>query len=317
MKTHTWQQVLGILAVAAALVGLPGLGMAAVADQDGDGIDDSVETSGSGISLNGVFFPPCSTTSPPAPGTAARNACISPTSKDIFVYLVLVAADGSFPPNGGFLGTNRLINTATTPVDVCGPNPTTGLCTTGLFAYVTAPNKATTRGKVDGLGVGIHVAVVGAAPASRAVGGNLGQQAVVMTVDESPSAPVFGRTDEGTPSNTGNSTIFPVFEKNYLLTYVFGGVDSSTVESTYILPYIQRTASHELSHAAALTAMKDSNLGYHYSTSSGVVMASDVACTTNKGGSCVIYNDYATGDIPCLLALVSPTTNPLQCKSLP
>ena len=207
---------------------------------------------------------------------------------------------------------------ATNPVDVCIQNATTGLCSTGLFAYITAPNTAIAgvKGKVDGLGVGIHVAVVSAAPASRAVGA-LGQQAVVMTVNESPSAPVFGRTDDGTPSNTGNSTIFPVFEKNYLITYVFGGVDTTTVESKYILPYIQRTASHELSHAAALTAKLDSKLGYHYSTSSGVVMASDVACTTSNGGSCAIYNDYATGDIPCLLSLVSPTTNPLQCRSIP
>jgi hypothetical protein len=130
-----------------------------------------------------------------------------------------------------------------------------------------------------------------------------------MTVDESPSAVAFGATIEGTPSNTGKSTIWPVYQRNYLTKYVTGGVDKPTVWRQYA----QRTASHELSHASALTAAYNSKLGqYHYATGSGTVMDDQVQCNS-RTQLCTVYNDYASGDRPCLLSLVAPTTNPLQC----
>ena len=299
MNTYSWQQLLGIIALSAALVGLPVLGMAA--DSDQDGITDALETSGLTFPPGGFPYPPCAAGT--VQGSVARNACLSTTSKDIFVYLVTAAG-------GGFLAQNGLINMATNPVDA-----------SVLFQFITAPNTATTTGKVDGLGVGVHVAVVNAAPAPASLAvGDLGQKAVVVTVDEAASAYAFGHTDVGPPTNTGISTIWPVYVKTYLNKYVFGGIDKpgdTNIPSCTTCgwkAYIQRTAAHELSHAAALTAAYNSSLGqYHYATGSGTVMDDAVVCTSNRGGSCKIYNDYANGDRPCLLSLVSPTTNPLQC----
>lgn len=304
MKTHAWQQVMGILAVAAALVALPGLGMADVSDQDGDGIDDAKETGTptNPLTFGGFTYLPCPAGT--VPGSVQRNTCLSPTSKDIFVYLVIANTDG------GFLAHNGLITTGT-PADVCIADQQTGLCKSGLFAFITAPKTTgpnQLKGTVDGLGVGVHVAVVTTAPADRSVGLS-GQQAVVMTVDESASAFAFGATVVGTPSNTGRSTIWPAYIKNFVTNNVTGGVDTKSVW----FPYIQNIASHELSHAAAMTAAYNSRLGqYHYASGSGTVMDDKVICSS-KTKSCNTYNDYASGDNPCLLALVSPTTNPLQC----
>jgi hypothetical protein len=286
MKTRLLQLTWAVALSAA--IGMPVVTFAA--DSDQDGIDDALETTGgAGLPFGGFTYPPC------AAGTltiAQRNACLSPTSKDIFVYLVTTA-------NGGFLASNGLIRMSA-PVDV-----------SVLFQFISSPNVATTTGKVDGLGVGIHAAVVNTLPTNRTVG-SLGQQAVVMTVDESASAYVFGKADVGTPTNTGNVTIWPVYIKNYLNKYVFGGVDTPSVWKLHV----QRTASHELGHASALTANFNSKLGqYHYATGSGTVMDDSVVCDSRKK-TCVIYNDYASGDKPCLLGLVSPTTNPLQCTAL-
>lgn len=290
MKTQYWWRAMGIVALIVGLMAWPGVAMAA--DADLDGIDDSLEiTGGAGLSFGGYPYAPCASG---ALTTAQRNACLSTGSKDIFVYLVTAAS-------GGFLATNDMINMATVPVDV-----------SVLFQFITAPNTANGTGKVNGLGVGVHVAVVNAAPVSRAVGA-LGQQAVVMTVDEATSAFAFGSTDQGTPSNTGRSTIWPAYIKTYLNNNIFGRVDTPSVWKLYI----QRTASHELSHAAALTAQYNSSLGqYHYATGSGVVMDDSVVCNS-KRKTCTIYTLYASGDNPCLLGLVSPSTNPLQCAALP
>src|SRR5262249_35056345 len=170
----------------------------------------------------------------------------------------------------------------------------------------TGPNQL--KGTVDGLGVGVHVAVGTTAPAYRSVG-LLGQKAVVMTVAESASAFAFGATVVGTPNNTGNSTIWPVYIKNFLTNNVTGGVDTPSLWK----PHIQNTASHELSHATALTAMYNAKLAQnHYASGSGTVMDDKVICSS-KTKTCNIYNDFASGDVACLLAVVSPTTNPLQC----
>ena len=64
-------------------------------------------------------------------------------------------------------------------------------------------------------------------------------------------------------------------------------------------------------HVAALTALYDSRFGgNHYATGSGVVMDQSVVYNS-KRKTFTIYDDYATGDNPCLL-LVN-TSNPLGC----
>jgi hypothetical protein len=298
-----------LFCVFAALVGLIAMPLlsSAVTDNDQDGIDDALEQpGGAGISFNGQNYPPCST----SVTIVDRYTCLSPTSKDIFVYLVTAAG-------GGFLAQNGLITTSS-PVNstLCAPlqpAPAKANCT-GLFGFITAPPNpivvnGKTTGTIDGLGIGVHVAVVNTAPTNRSVGGSFGQQAVVMTVDESPSAFAFGATDEGTPSNTGRSTIWPVYLKNFINQNVTGGVDTPSIWK----PYIRNTGSHELSHAAALTATYNARLAqYHYASGSGTVMDDKVICSS-KTKTCNIYDDYASGDRPCLLALASPITNPLQC----
>jgi hypothetical protein len=308
MKTHAWQRVICIIAASVVLLGMPVLGLAQVTDSDSDGIDDSLEqTGGAGISFGGFTYRNCADVNPTGTTIVNRHTCLSPTSKDIFIYLVTATS------GGGFLATNGLI-TMSTPVNATQCATTASTSCTGLFGFITAPNTATTTGEVDGLGVGVHVAVVTTAPTTttRAVGGSFGQLAVAMTVDESASAFAFGSTVQGTPSQTGNSTIWPVYIKNFVDQNITGGIDTPSIWK----PYIQNVGSHELSHAAALTAAYNSKLGqYHYAAGSGTVMDDHVICSS-KTHTCNIYNDYASGDKPCLLALVSPTTNPLQCTAL-
>ena len=280
MKIYNWQRVLCIALMSAALLGWPGAARAG--DTDLDGIDDAQETGtpATPLQFHGVTYPPCVG----VPSTQAlRNACLSPTSKDICIYLVTA-------PGGGFLAANGL------------------LAPEVLFQFITAPNTPTTTGKVAGLGVGVHVAVVTAdvLSANRGVG-TLGEKAVRISSDESPNSFVFGVTDEGTPINTGNATVFPVTIKNYVVNG--GGTQADWTK------FIQRTFSHELSHAAALTAQYNANYGgNHYPTGSGVVMDQSVVYNS-KRKTFTIYSDYASGDTPCLLQV--NTANPLQCIGLP
>ena len=270
MKTNYWQRVMCALAASAALIGGPGAALAA--DADSDGIDDSAESTGAGITFGGTNYPPCSGT--PLPG-AARNACVSPTTKDIFVYLVTKSG-------GGFLQQNGLI----------APEV--------LFQFITAASTATPKG----LGVGVHVSRVDTAVSSTSRGvGTLGQKAVQIIADEFPDSLVFGQADQGTPSATGNATVYPVTIKNWVVTR--GGTDAVWKK------FIQRTFSHELSHIAALTALYDSRFGgNHYATGSGVVMDQSVVYNS-KTKTFTIYDKYAAGDNPCLLMV--NTLNPVQC----
>ena len=160
MKTQYWQRMLWAVAASAALIGGPGVAMAV--DNDLDGIDDSVEASGgAGITFGGRTYLPCSGT--PTPG-AARNDCLSPTSKDIFIYLVR--------PAGGFIATTFQDNAAV------------------LFDFITRARTDLGHGKVDGLGVGVHVAFVTTEvpSANRLLGIACcnGQKEVQIIADESP-----------------------------------------------------------------------------------------------------------------------------------
>ena len=290
MKMNGWQRLTCIAIASAVLLSWPGAAMAA--DVDLDGIDDAQETTG-GVTFNGVVIPPCSGT--PAPG-AARNACVSPSSKDIFVYLVTA-------PGGGFLGT--------------APAPTgcsSLLAADCLFKFVNEPATSTGTGKVDGLNMGVHVAYVTTSAVacqiptevvpigSRGVG-TLGQLAVQIIADDCPDSFVFGKADQGTPTNTGNAWVWPVKIKNYV---VNGGGTTATWQT-----YLQRTFSHELSHVAALIAVNNSSYGgYHYATGSGVVMDQSVVYNS-KRKTFTIYTDFASGDRPCLLRVDG--SNPLQC----
>lgn len=297
MKRHRWKKNFVCLSVMTMLLSFATVARAGDADQDG--IDDSLETTG-GVSFGSYTYLPCSTNPPPTQG-AARNACVSPSSKDIFVYLVIPSG------GGGFLQANGLINAAASPPNV-----------SVLFQFLTGPVNpvitTTTTAKLNGLNVGVHAAVVSAAPTNRAVPAQqspyLGQLAVVMTVDETLNEIGFGSTDQGTPTATGRSRISPVKAQNFIRT-IFGQ-DTPSVWK----PYVQRTASHELSHAAALEAVYNSALGqYHLATGSGTVMDHEAVCNSKKK-TCAIYNVYASADRPCLLSLVTPITNPLQCAPL-
>lgn len=276
MKTQYWKQVLCAFATTAALIGGPGAALAA--DADMDGIDDSVELSGgAGITFGGTNYPPCA-------AGVARNSCLSPTSKDIFIYLVR--------PAGGFLATNF------TEGNVAA-----------VFDFITRPATATAAGsgKVEGLGVGVHVAFVttGISAANRGLvtTPSTSQKAVQIIANESPDSFVFGVADQGTPSATGDATVWPVKIKNYV---VNGGGTSTDWTN-----FIKRTFSHELSHVAALTTLYDSRFGgNHYATGSGVVMDQSVVYNSRRKAF-TIYDDYATGDKPCLL--VVDTSNPSRC----
>lgn len=281
MKTQYWQRLLCTVAASAALtllIGWPGAALAV--DADLDGIDDAVESTGAGITFGGTIYPPCSGT--PAAGVV-RNACLSPTSKDIFIYLVRPAAGilhstfGSSPDSAAF-----------------------------LFDFITRAPVAAGTGKVDGLGVGVHVAFVTAVVADRGITlpvGTTPQKAVQIIVDESPDSFVFGAADQGTPSATGDATVWPVKIMNYVATATGSLVDRDN--------FIKRTFSHELGHVAALTALNNDRFGgNHYATGSGVVMDQSVVYNSRRG-TLTIYNDYATGDRPCLLMV--DTSNPLGC----
>ncbi len=275
MKTQYWKRVLCAFAASVALIGGPGAALAA--DADSDGIDDSVESpGGAGISFGGRTYGPCSGT--PAPG-AARNDCLSPTSKDIFIYLVR--------PAGGFLATTFQEGNAAE-----------------VFDFITRARDAAGAGKVNGLGVGVHVQFVPTeVPAASRGVGTLGQKAVQIIANESPDSFVFGAADQGTPSATGDATVWPVKIKNYV---VNGGGAEAVWRN-----FIKRTFSHELSHVAALTALADARFGSnHYATGSGLVMDQSVVYNSKKK-TFAIHDDYATNDSPCLLRV--DTSNPLQC----
>lgn len=280
MKTQSWKRLLSLVAVA-ALAGLPYSAMAA--DNDLDGIDDAQET-GTPVTplvFNGVTYSPCT-------AGMARNSCLSPTSKDIFIYLVTA-------PGGGFLGANNLLAPEFLFKFITDPN-------------VTVPDATVNTGKVDGLGVGVHVAFVTAEVLSSNRGvGTLGEKAVQIISDDDPNAFVFGAADVGTPTATGDARVWPVKIRNYV---VNGGGTTADWQK-----FIQRTYSHELSHVAALTATNDSRYGgYHYATGSGVVMDQNVVFNS-KRKTFTIYDNYASGDRPCLLK-VTPVTNPLTCVPL-
>jgi hypothetical protein len=281
MKNERWWKVAGVALLGLGLTICPGPAMAA--DTDADGIDDTREIpGGAGVTFDGVPYPPCGTVQP---GTAARNACVSPNSKDIFIYFVDLT--------GGFLATNNL--------------GTPEL----LFQFITAPNTATgQRGKVFGLGVGVHVRFKNAEvpTENRLVVGN--QKAVQIIADGLANSAVFGRADVGTPTNTGNATVYPVTIKNYVNSLKGGGDNPSDWK-----PFIQRTFSHELSHVAALVALSTERFGgNHYSSGRGVVMDQSVVYNS-KNRTFTIYSDYASGDTPCLG--VVNTANPLGCLPLP
>ena len=275
MKIQLRWQVACVMVLSIALLVWPGTAMAV--DNDQDGIDDAQETTGS-ILFNTKTYLPCGA----GPlNIAQRNACLSPTSKDIFIYLVTV-------PGGGFIGQTS--NGLSTPEL--------------LFEFITAPREQTTTGKVNGLGVGIHVAFRTAEVPSGDRGvGTLGQKAGQIISDDSPDSFVFGVADQGTPSATGDARVFPVKIKNYV---VNGGGTQLDWER-----FIKRTFSHELSHVAALTAQYDSRFGgNHYATGSGVVMDQSVVYNSRRK-TFTIYDDYASGDNPCLTLV--DTSNPLRC----
>lgn len=270
MKTQYWWRAIGVVSLIVGLMAWPGAAMAA--DADLDGIDDSVE-SGAGIMFNGTNYPPC------VPGLA-RNTCLSPTSQDIFIYLVRSTS--------GFLATNvpALDNAAF------------------LFQFITEPRQTTGTGKINGLEVGVHVAFVTAVPADRVVAGTP-QSAVLMIADDTANSSIFGKADVGTPSATGNATVYPLTIKNYVNN--LKGGDNPTVW----MPYIQNVFSHELSHVVALFATYNSRYGgYHTKTGTGVVMDEQIVYNSNKK-TFAIPTDYASPDNPCLLRV--DTSNPLRC----
>ena len=120
-----------------------------------------------------------------------RNACLSPASKDIFIYLVRSTS--------GFLATNAPDNAAL------------------LFDFITQPKTTISTGKVDGLGIGVHVAFVTTeVPAGNRFVGSTAQKAVQIIADDTPNSPVFGVADVGTPTGTGDARVFPLTIKNYV-----------------------------------------------------------------------------------------------------
>lgn len=270
MMMQHCKQWIGTGWLLSVLVGVPCVAMAA--DNDLDGIDDTIETTGN-ITFGGVTYSPCV-------AGVARNACLSPTSKDIFIYVVRSSS--------GFLATNGLDNAGF------------------LFEFITQPKTTTARGKVDGLGVGVHAAFVTAeVPTGSRYVGATDQKAVQIIADDLANSPVFGKADVGTPTDTGDATIYPLTIKNYV-NALKGGDNTADWQK-----YIKQTFSHELSHMTALFATYNSRYGgYHTKSGTGVVMDQEVVYNSNNK-TFAIPTDYASGDNPCLLRV--DTSNPLNC----
>src|SRR5690242_6216965 len=83
--TCPWRSTIFIIATVGMLVGFP-VAASSVADTDLDGIDDALEQAGgAGILFGGFNYLPCASATPTI---VERYTCLSPGSKDIFVYLV-------------------------------------------------------------------------------------------------------------------------------------------------------------------------------------------------------------------------------------
>lgn len=247
-------------------------------DTDGDGFSDAAECGG--ILFDGVTYTACG---------SPRELCMDPNTKDVFIYVVQAA--------GSLLTT-----------DATGPGNLT--LTTVLFRDLVEPRTSAGTGKVAGLGLGVHVSFRSTAPPDRNVPSGATatlQQAIVVTESLEPQLK-YGASDVGTPSATGEGTVFTQQIKNDVNRLM--GSESPSQYKTYF----QYVFTHEVGHVMALRAMDDATIDHHYSTKSLVLMSESVTFAS-RTKTFTFPTAVSAGDNPCLLLV--DTANPLNCIAFP
>ena len=229
---------------------LPGAG-----DADADGLLDAEECSG----ILGV--PVCT-------AGVARNSCLDPNSKDVFVIVV----------------------PATTGTSLLGPDP---------LAILNGANVNGTK-----LGIAIHKITDIQAPTDRLVTST--QRAIRITESLDTTDVTTGICNQGTPNGLDGCVVYTQRIVNFVNSKCPTGVTclispaTSGTAAAVISTFIQNTIAHEASHSMALTATYNSRYGgNHYQTGTNVVMDQSVYYTV-KGTKTTFFipGAYATADPP-------------------
>jgi hypothetical protein len=258
---------------AAAAVTCPAADL--VTDTDGDGFTDAQECTG--IVTAGAVprqIPPCV-------AGVARESCLDPNTKDLFVIYVPVL-------NGSLLGS--------TTIGVPAP-----------FSNVTAYEN-TYRGFTP-LGVTVHQLAATEAAADRTVVANSPQKAIRIVEDLDASDITLGYCQWGTPNGDDGCTIWTQRILNYITTSCAGSIivtpsGVATSATDVFRAYVTWVVLHETGHASGgLSAKYNSRYGgYHYAPGTGTMME-QAAVVTTKSGKCKfsISKDWnITSDQPAI-----------------
>ena len=148
---------------------------------------------------------------------------------------------------------------------------------------------------------GLHQISSGQTASDRTIAPAIGpQKAVSVTESIDTNGLDWGRSPfQGTPNSAGVATVFTQRIKNAVAnSYQQAGVVNSTRQQTDTNNCIMQVIAHETGHNTAITSAYNSRYGgYHYSTSSQVVMSQTATITTKPGKVTIICpNIYASPD---------------------
>ena len=231
---------------------LPGAG-----DADADGLLDAEECSG----ILGV--PGCT-------AGAARNSCLDPNSKDVFVIVV--------PAGGSTLN--------------------------GLAVRADPLEFLRTRPGITGLGIAIHQIMETQATINTDRNVTNTQKAIRISESLNTDDITTGICNQGTPNGLDGCVVYTQRIVNFVNSKCPAGVTclispaTSGTAAEVISTYIQNTIAHEASHSMSVTATYNSRYGgNHYQTGTNVVMDQSVYYTT-KGSKTTFFlpGAYATAD---------------------
>jgi hypothetical protein len=300
---------LGALAALAVLVGLTMLPTSASAvdcanvpagsttDTDRDGFTDRQECDGiTTLGTRPKTFPPCG--APDANGVIAnRAACVDLNSKDVFVIYK--------PLSSGSLltGTDVPAGFPFAPVAYsCRRSATDTSSWCGGAAEL----------RYDGftaLRITAHQLTPEEAASDRTVSSVSTQKAIRISESLDTSATdVLGYCSWGTPLGLDGCTIYTQRAKNFIDSKCNTAKDNVTNRRAVLLAYANFLAIHEGGHAlGGLTSVNDPSVGgYHYASSSNVIMAQAAEYST-QGKRCTWYIPSAfnlTLDVPAIKLII-------------
>jgi hypothetical protein len=137
---------------------------------------------------------------------------------------------------------------------------------------------------------GVHQITAGQATQDRIVTSVSPQKAIRITESLDTNDTIWGRSlFQGTPNTAGDATVFTQRIKNAIVTaYQQAGVINAVQQQADTDNCVRHTIAHESGHNMLITSVYNSKYGgYHYSTSSQVVM-SQTATIVTKGGKVTI-----------------------------